>query len=337
MTIRDVAKRAKVGIATVSRVLNGHPSVRPETRDRVLAAIQELNYSPNTAAQTLSSGLTNAIGVFVPFFTRPSFVQRLIGIQTILDAENYDLILFSVNSSETYHQRLRQAIQQRRVDGILVISMVVPEEHLLLMKQMNIPLVLIESYNDITSCVTVDNTLGGQLATEYLLSLGHEQIAFLGHQRENPFGFSAINERYIGYKYALSEANLDVPDSYHSFAPLESHGRKEAVKQALQLLCLPQPPTAIFATSDTQAAGVVEAAREMDIDIPNQLSIIGFDDLDIASYMDLTTVRQPMVESGKRGAALLIQHLQDDVLSHRKEVLELELIERGSTAPLAGG
>lgn len=334
MTIRDVAKRAKVGIATVSRVLNGHPSVRPETRERVLAAIKELNYSPNTAAQTLSRGQTNAIGVFVPFFTRPSFVQRLIGIQTVLEAENYDLVLFSVNSAETYHERLRQVILQRRVDGMLVVSMVVPDEHLLLMKQIGIPVVLIESCSDRISCVTVDNILGGQLATEYLLSLGHEHIAFLGHQRENPFGFSAINERYIGYKYALSEANLDMPDTYHSFAPLERHGKHAALEQALDLLRLPAPPTAIFATSDTQAAGVLEAARQVGIDVPDQLSVIGFDDIDIATYLNLTTVRQPMMETGKRGAALLIQHLQDNLLSLRKEVLELEIVERGTTARL---
>lgn len=334
ITIRDVAKHAKVGIATVSRVLNGHPSVRPETRQRVLAAIEELDFTPNLTAQTLSSGQTNLIGVFAPFFTRPVYVQRLIGIQEVMETSEYDLVLFSVNVQTKYDEYLKQVIRQRRVDALLIISMQITEEHILLSERMDIPLVLIETYNEYTTCVAIDNILGGQIATEYLLSLGHEQIAFIGDQLEGKYGFSATNERFIGYRYALAEADIDLPNKYHSFAPLEIHSQHQAMKQALQLLQLKHRPTAIFATSDTQAIGVLQAANKLDITIPNELSVIGFDDIEISSFFELTTIRQPMIESGRRGAKMLLSRLQSDQIEHRQEFLDLELIVRNTTAPL---
>lgn len=333
MTIRDVAKRANVGIATVSRVLNGHPSVRPETRERVLEAISEMGFSPNPAAQKLSSGQTSSIGVFAPYFTRPVFVQRLAGIQEILDETDYDLVLFGTNSPDKYYNQLRQVIRQRRVDGILIISMSVPIEHRILAEKMGVPLVLIEPYSADTSCVWLDNTFGGRLATEHLLSLGHERIAFLGDQLEGPFGFSATNERFVGYRYALSEANIELTEEYYSFVPLRVSSLGEAVHQADHLLDLPHPPTAIFASSDTQAAGVIEAARQRNINIPDQLSVIGFDDVDMARYLNLTTVRQPMAESGKHAIEFLLKLLRGEVHSRQEAILELEVVVRGTTAP----
>lgn len=332
MTIRDVARRANVGIATVSRVLNGHPSVRPETRARVLAAIEELDYIPNTAAQRLSSGQINAVGVFAPYFTRPAFVQRLAGIQEILGESVYDLVLFSVQPNK-YDDQLKQVIRQRRVDGVLIVSMSITDEHRLLLEKMNMPIVLIEPYSDITPCVVIDNQLGGQLATEHLLALGHERIAFVGDERTNPFGYSATNERYVGYLYALAEANIEPPKRYSSFAPLREHSRIRAIQQALELLSLPEPPTAIFAASDTQAVGVLEAARQLNVKVPEQLSIIGYDDIEMSLYLDLTTIRQPMFESGRLGAQLLLDYLSGNIRAHRELMLDIELIERGSTAP----
>ncbi|NDJ87318.1 MAG: LacI family transcriptional regulator [Chloroflexi bacterium] len=334
MTIRDVAKRANVGIATVSRVLNGHPSVRPETRARVLAAIEQLDYIPNTAAQNLSSGQTRSIGVFVPHFTRPSSIQRLIGIQEVLNDSDYDLLLFSTNSLEKYYVQLRQVVRQHRVDGVLVISMAVPEEHRLLMERMDIPLVQIEVFSDYASSVGVDNTLGGQLATEYLLAQGHEQIAFLGDVRESPFGFSATNERFIGYRYALSEANLAMSDDYCSFSGISDHHKEEAIRQAHDLLALSPPPTAIFAASDQQAAGVLEAARQRALLVGDQLSVIGFGDLDIAHYLNLTTIRQPLAEVGRTGANVLLQHLRGERSIYQKRFNDLEVIERGTVKPV---
>ena len=334
ITIRDVAKHAKVGIATVSRVLNGHPSVRPETRQRVLAAIEELDFTPNLTAQTLSSGQTNLIGVFAPFFTRPVYVQRLIGIQQIMETSEYDLVLFSVNVQTKYHDYLKQVIRQRRVDALLIISMQVTEEHILLSERMDVPLVLIEPYTEYASCVAIDNIYGGQLATEYLLSLGHTDIAFLGDQRDSKYGFSATNERYMGYRYALTEADIETPDAYRSFAPVEIHSQHQAMKQARALLKLDPRPTAIFATSDTQAIGVLQAANEMNISVPDELSVVGFDDIELASYFELTTIRQPMIESGKHGVKVLLSHLAGEQNEHHQEYLDLDLIIRNTTAPL---
>ena len=334
MTIRDVARRANVGIATVSRVLNGHPSVSQETRSRVLEAIADLEYAPNATAQKLSSGTPHAIGVFAPYFTRPVFVHRLAGIQEVLDHTEYSLVLFGTNSPSKYLTQLKQVIRQRRVDGILIISMAIPEEHRLLAERMNVPVVLVEPYSGDTSCVWIDNMLGGRLATEYLLSLGHQRIAFLGDQLEGPFGFSATNERFVGYRYALAEANIDLAESYHSFIPLQDHTVEEAIRRAYRLLDQPAPPTAIFASSDVLAAGVLEAARERGIAIPDQLSVMGFDDIDMARYLNLTTVRQPMAEGGKKAIQFLLRRLRGEIRSWQEEILDLEIIVRGTTASL---
>lgn len=336
MTIRDVAKLANVGIATVSRVINGHGSVSEKTRERVLEAIATLDYIPNAAAQNLSSGQTMLIGVIVPYFTRPIYVQRVIGIQRVLDDTDYDVVLLSTRSPEKTYQQLSQMIGQQRFDAAILISISVPESIRLRLAKYNVPVVLVEAYNDYMSCVSIDNRFGGQLATEYLLSLGHTRIAFVGDQRFNPFGFSAANERYIGYQYALSEAGINVNPAYTSFAPLSEHGKATAVEQAMALLKLPVPPTAIFATSDTQAFGILEAARQLGIAVPEELSVIGFDDIEAAHYLNLSTVRQPAIKSGMLAAQFLLDHLADANLGRQEEWLDLEVIERGSTAPYQG-
>ena len=180
----------------------------------------------------------------------------------------------------------------------------------------------------------VDDFGGGYQATQHLLKFGHRKIAFLSDELENPFGFISMRLRYDGYRRALAEAGIPFQERYHQQGP---HGREKAAQMAKQLLCLADPPSAIFAASDTQASGVLDAARELEIQIPDQLSIIGYDDIELAEYMNLSTIRQPLFETGVRGAEILLSALEGAKISMgRPQELNLpfELIPRGTTGPI---
>jgi DNA-binding LacI/PurR family transcriptional regulator len=176
----------------------------------------------------------------------------------------------------------------------------------------------------------VDDVEGGDLATRYLLELGHRRIAFMGDKPSDQFRFDSSRDRTIGYERALARAGLAVRPEY---VPEGTQSRHVARSIAEELLQLPEPPTAVFAASDTQALGVLEAARALGVGVPDELSVIGFDDIEIASYVGLTTIRQPLFESGRRGAELLLRALAGEPGSARVETLPLELIVRGTTRP----
>jgi DNA-binding LacI/PurR family transcriptional regulator len=178
--------------------------------------------------------------------------------------------------------------------------------------------------------VTVDDVAGGQVATEYLIELGHTQIGFVGDIVDNPFNFVSSRGRYRGYCKALEAAGIPSRPEYYGE---DQHGRREARITAKKMLALPDRPTAIFAASDTQAVGVLEAARDLMLRVPEDLSVIGYDDIEIADIMGLTTMRQMLFESGQRGVELLLETLENPQMEPVHEVLPTELVVRGTTAP----
>lgn len=329
-TIADVAAKAKVGIGTVSRVLNNGPHISPKTRARVLAAIEELDYRPNELARNLSLGRTNTIGVIVPFFTRPSVVERLRGVVGHLEESGYDLVLFNVESVPQRAEHFRKLAKRGRADGLLIISLPLNDADVKRFQSAQIPVVLVDVAHSRLPHVVIDNVHGGYLAARHLLDLGHRRIAFVGDPGDNPFGFSSSTDRRRGFLQALAEAGIQPPAPYIKEGP---HGRHVAHRLTLELLTLPEPPTAIFAASDTQALGVLEAAQQFGLSIPRDLSIIGFDDIEVAPYVGLTTVRQPLCQSGARGAELILSALKGQEIGPVHEVLPLELVVRKTTAP----
>jgi DNA-binding LacI/PurR family transcriptional regulator len=328
VTIQDVAKRAGVGVGTVSRVLNNQPFVSDGTRERVLKAIAELNYRPNLSARNLSLGRTNAIGVVTPFFTRPAFINRLSGIQAQLSATVYDLILFSVNSPQQRDEYFSDIVNLKRVDGILIISLVIQDSDLDALRQWQVPVVLCDSCHESLPSVVVDDVAGGRLATEYLIQLGHTQIAYIGDNFENPFGFTSSLHRFEGYQLALEAAGIPFRPDLHKQG---EHGSYIAHQRTLELLDLDQPPTAIFAGSDTQAVGVIEALRSRDLRIPEDISVIGYDDIEVAKYLNLTTVRQPMYTSGQKAVLLLMDLIESNTCDEMRIVMNVEVVERATT------
>jgi len=330
--IGDVAARAGVGVATVSRVLNGRSNVAEPTRERVLDAIRELDYRPSAVARNLSLKRTSVVGVVMPFLTNPSPIERVRGIVTELAQSSFDLALFDVESAGRQERAFRLLADSHRTDGLLIVSLVPPAEEVRRMRAMGIDAVLVDARADGLPAVVVDDVHGGRLATRYLVELGHRRIAFIGDKPADEFRFHSSRDRTIGYEQALAEAGIPVRPEY---VRAGTHSRHVARSIAEELLRLPEPPTAIFAASDTQALGVLEAARGLGVRVPDDLSVVGFDDVEIASYVGLTTVRQPLFESGRRGAELLLQSLDGMPPELQVETLPLDLVVRATTRPPA--
>jgi DNA-binding LacI/PurR family transcriptional regulator len=330
-TIRDVAKRANVGIGTVSRVLNNSPSVSDETRQKVLDAIEELDYRPNPIARQLSTGRTLTIGVILPHLTMPSYVERLRGVQRALADTQYDLVLFCVENPLQRDIFFDDLSRMPRVDGMLIISLPPTDRQAERFARSTIPTVLVDAYHPDLCCIVTDDIEGGQKVTEFLIELGHRKIAFLGDYLETPF-HPSMRYRYQGYRQTLENAGIPFVDQYL----VEGHNdRTTARKLARQLLTLNDPPTAIFAGCDIQAIGVLDTAREMGIQVPDDLSIIGYDGIRDAEYLNLTTVEQHLFDSGIEGVRLLLKALEHSMDSPCREYIPIKLVVRQTTAPPA--
>jgi len=316
-----------VGVGTVSRVINGSAAVSEATRRRVLEVVAELGYEPNATARALSTGRTRSVGVIAPFFTRPSVIERLRGVAPLLASSGYQLVLFDVERPDQRTGVFRSVIG--RVDGLLTISLAPPKADLRRLAAAGIPVVLVDHAHESVATVTVDDLEGGRMATEHLLSLGHRRIAFTGDTDDGVHGSSASSRRCIGYQRALADAGVPLRPELVKLRP---HGR-EAPAIAEELLALATPPTAVFGASDLQALAMIDALEERGMSVPDDLSVVGFDDVELARYAGLTTVAQPLEDSGTRGAELLLSALEGDDVLQARQHLSLELVVRGTTAP----
>ena len=331
VTIADVAAHAGVGAGTVSRVLNESPRVSESTRARVLAAIEALDYRPNPLARGLSRGRCQTLGVVVPFFTHASAVERLRGVVAALDGSRYDLVLFNVETPVHRDEHFATLTRRDRADGLLIVSLPPPPSSLHRLASSGVPTVLLDTRGAGVPAVVTDDVEGGRLATRHLLELGHDSIGFLGDDPSNPLGFSSSASREQGYRESLAAAGLPVRDDHVLHGP---HVRATARDLAHRLLATLDPPTAVFAASDTQALGVLEAARSAGLSVPGDLSVVGFDDVEVSSYAGLTTVRQPLFESGHLAAELLLDSLAaEQPLGESEHQLDLELVVRSTTGP----
>jgi DNA-binding LacI/PurR family transcriptional regulator len=327
-TIARVAEEAGVGVGTVSRVLNGSPAVSAATRRRVLEAIAMLDYQPSPAARALSTGRTYTIGVVAPFFTQPSIIERLRGVSHTLAREGYQLVLHDIERPDQRRELFRSLAATGGVDGLLSISLAPAEGEARRMKRAGVPIVLLDRDHATIPCISIDDVQGGRMAAEHLLALGHRQIAFLGDEEENLFGFDSSAHRREGFEAALAAAGAAPPPEWIVRRP---HGRDAARVAAAELLARRPRPTAVFATSDVQAIGVLEAAQAAAVPVPDELSVIGFDNVEAAGYTGLTTVAQPLEEIGSIGADLLLRAVSGEPVESRR--IPLEIVERGSTAP----
>jgi len=332
-TLRDVAIHAGVSKATASRVLNGSSQVDPVTRERVLKAMSELEYTPSSSARRLSFGRTLTISVVTSFLTRPQAAERLRGVEAILSDSEFDLVIHNVETVEKRDQYLRGLAFAQRTDGMLIISLPPREEDLQRLTAAAIPVVVVDAHAPAVEGlphVVGDDITGGDAATTHLIGLGHRRIAYLGDEFDNPYGFTSSRHRYLGYERALVRVGIPVRPELVS---LGAHSRYEARELSAELVSSAHPPTAVFAASDTQALGVVSAAHEAGLRVPDDLSVVGYDDIEIADYLGLTTIRQRLFESGRVGAQMLLSEVLARSDRPPSVVLAPELVVRDTTAP----
>ncbi len=324
MNIHDVAKKSGLSVVTVSRVINNSPSVREANRQKVLKAMEELNYQPNSAARSLVRGKTGVIGMSITNFN-DSFYDRVIRVVNRKLADQGYFLALSIAENEVEGDNF--LFQRDRVDGIILLSPLKEEEYVAELKRKNIPFVLLDNqfhHEDIPS-VVVDNYQGGYEATRHLIGLGHSQIAYIG----GPSVFLSVAERKRGYVQALHEAGL-TPFGTEYCGFTVSSGYEVAKKWIRE----DRLPTAIFSGDDFIALGVVQALREEGIMVPHDISVVGFDDQEFVGefYPRLTTVRQPEAQMGNIGVDLLLKLIHGEVMPPAVTKLAPQLLVRESTA-----
>lgn len=332
-TIVDVAQLAGVAVTTVSRVMNNKGQVSKATRQRVLTAMDELRYRPSPAARSLPRGRVHSISVVVPFITHPSAVARVQGMVQGFRKTDYPVSLFDVETPGHKEDHFRLLTSSHRPEGVVIVSLKPDDAELQRFASAGLCPVFLDTEVDSFSSVVIDNRAGGIMAAQHLIELGHKRIAFVGDLENQGFGFQSSTVRRLAYREALTEANLGWDEGLEQ---LGVHGREAGRTLADQLLRRPDRPTAVFASSDTQAFGVMEAASAAGLRVPEDLSVIGFDDVEAARYLGLTTVRQPLLESGLEAARLVLEHITNPNCSPSRVILDLEVIVRRSTAPPPG-
>jgi LacI family transcriptional regulator len=327
-TIYDVARLAGLSVSTVSRVLNSSERLSEETRVKVLAAIDQLHFIPKAEARARALQGTRRIGVLAPFFTAPSFVQRLRGIAAALNDPGYELIIYPVHSLKRLKGYLAGLPITRSLDGLITLSLPIDEEDSRRLADHCLETVMIEYNQTQFSSVEIDDFAGGKLAAQYLINKGHQRIAFLGDLYPPDYAIRPAFARLNGFRQGLLEANLTLPDEY---CIASSFNRESSRQTAQQILTLPERPTAVFASADVQAATVIKVAGELGLKIPRDLAVIGFDDVEMADYLGLTTINQYLDDSGRIAVELLLGRLSDPSRPVQHVSLPLTIVERETT------
>ncbi|MGE5498995.1 MAG: LacI family DNA-binding transcriptional regulator [Syntrophothermus sp.] len=335
VTIKDVAEKAKVSIATVSLVIHNHQRISPETRHRVNKAIQELNYHPSRNARGLATKQTGNIGFLLtedhflrsePFYTR-IFLGTEFGARDF----GYYMLLTTIPSDFTIDKPLPRFVLERTVDGIIIAGKV-PDDIITIFADNDLPMVFTDYYpaSENYPVVLIDNFSGGIHATQHLINLGHRRIAFIGGDIQHP----SIRDRFQGYKFALETAGISsAPEKYIID---ESYPSRENGYNAIRRLWENNKDfTAVFACNDAMAIGVMQFLKEKGYRIPKDISLIGFDDVEAGLLLDppLSTISVPKVEMGIEAVRLMNAYLQEKNKSPKKVLVPAELIKRSSTGP----
>lgn len=328
-TIYDVAKAAGVSISTVSRVINANPHVSDPTRKRIQDAIDRLGFVPKAEARARAMKGFSRIGVLTPFFTAPAFVQRLRGVAEGLLSTPYELTIFTVESLKHLNHYLATLPLTAHLDGLILLSLRVNDQSAAKLKQHDLETVLIEHPRQDLNTVEIDDLAGGEMAANYLADKGHQRFGFIGDTSElGEYAILPITQRLKGFQKTLQKRRLSLPQEFICKA---DYGVKSAEEKIEPILKHAHPPTAIFAATDLQALGVVNKARELGLRVPEDVAVLGFDDLDISDYVGLSTIRQSLEESGRLAVEILLSRIKDPDRPLRHVRLPLKIIERQTT------
>jgi len=317
-----------VSISTVSRYLNSPEKVNSETARRIKSSMDHLDYFPQGNAGTRVHRNIGRIGVLTPFFPAPSFVQRLQGMTGVFREAQCEMVVCTVDSPDQLAEYLHSLSFLRRFDGLIIMSMHVAGADALRLAASDLHVVMIESVNPMFTCVDADNVLGGRLAARCFMDKGYLPCAFVGEETSLPYSLQPSGMRLQGYREALEAAGLTLAPEHIRMGKVTV---EDARRMAGELLDLPSPPRAIFAMSDLQAIGVLKAARQRGIAVPGRLAVLGFDDIEAADYMDLSTVSQSLAESGRVAAEILIDLTREPERPRRLVHMDVSVMERCTT------
>lgn len=331
VTIKDIARKAGVSHATVSRALRDSPAVSPTTIDHIKQVAVDMGYVPNYAARGLKTKRSNVLGVIIRRFDDPFFSRVLDGIEDVLQAEGYSLFLAASGHNPVKDEEIIASMAERRVDGVILCSKRIDDKQREKLRSIGISTVLIneQSVEDAAFSVGHDDVLGGTEITNHLLELGHRRIAFVANSNA---GLTS-QRRQLGYQAALTAAGIIVQPEY--VISIEGGQPKEGAAAVQKLIALEEMPTAIVCFNDLVAVGAIHSIIESGLSVPHDVSVTGFDDIALAEYVTpaLTTFRQPKYEIGRRSAEMMLSLLNSKEPPTDKAVqLRGELIVRKSTA-----
>jgi DNA-binding LacI/PurR family transcriptional regulator len=330
-SILDVAALAGVSPSTVSRSLRGLPNVSEETRARVVEAAAELSYVVSPSASGLASGQTRSIGVVVPFVTRWFFANAVAGACDVLAEAGYDVLLYHLGSADARDRFFDRMPLARRVDAVMTLAVPLTDEHTLGLRALGMPLITVGAQMDGVTCVRIDDVAASQSAVNHLIHQGHESIAMLADLGEDPsLGFSSSRDRRDGYRLALATAGIEPRDDLYVAG---THGIDGGAAAMAQILSGDVLPSAIFAEYDELAIGAIRTLQRAGIPVPEQISVVGVDDHEMSSVVDLTTVAQQVRELGAVAARLLLDTLAERLTDPADVLLPTRLIVRGTTGP----
>lgn len=329
LTLENIGELAGVSRSTVSRVINNYPHIRPEVRERVLKVISETGYQPNLVARSLASSESKIIGLLIPsiineVFTDPYYPRLTQGIAQACNQNGYTLSLFLFHTPEEEKTAAGRIIGNSLLDGIIITADILDDPIMPDLIEAEVPFVQIgrPQQTEHVSYVDVDNICGGEIATSHLIGLGHRRIGQIATSHN-----TAGIDRDIGYRRALEVNNLSVDEQLIAYGDFS----RESGYGAMNTL-LPQRPDAVFVQSDSMALGAIQAIRDAGLSVPDDIAIVGFDDLPPSTMTEpaLTTIRQPIHETGQQAVALLLEVLQLGTKPPRNTLLPVELVVRAS-------
>lgn len=330
VTIKDIARKANVSYATVSRALNNKEGVNEETRQRIIRIAQEMGYKPNAIARGLVKRHTNTIGLVIPDITNPFFPEVARGVEDAANEQGYSILLCNTNWEQEREETYINLLMEKRVDGIIIAPISKDTNYIEDLLGDHFPLVYVSRVPEGTqnSFVVIDNTRGGFLATKHLIEQGYKKIGYIGGTK----GSASSQDRFKGYQLAFEKYGIEYEPRFIVSGDFKRETGYNIMKKLLEG---PEYPDAVFAENDLLALGAMQAIREKGLKIPQDIAVVGFDDIPFASFpeVQLTTICQPKYEMGRIAAQILMDKLtqKKGKNTDRKVILEPELIVRKSS------
>jgi len=333
-TIKDVAGLAGVSPSSVSRSLRGKGGVSEATTERIRNAAERLGFTVSPAAYRLATGRTGTVAIVMPYLTRWFFAELLGGAEEVVRQAGLDLLVYHVGDTQNRQKYFSSGILRKRVDGVLLVTLALTEPEICALRSLDVPVCMVGAEVEGFSSICVDDEASARIAVQHLINLGHERIAIISGDPNEPMHFTVPLRRRAGYRSALESAGLPAGPELEAHGAFSVEGGEQAT---FELLGRRELPTAIFAECDEMAFGALKVLRQVGLRVPADISVAGFDDHPMASYFGLTTVRQEVAEQGRAIAEVLVRAANEAGEAHPARLTApTRLVVRETTALRAG-